>query len=53
MLGLGEQVYESKNPVPNKHLLEYRIINVSVGRSHVAAVDGASQLFTWGTGSFG
>ena len=53
VLGLGEGVFEARAPQPNQYLLEFRIVSVSVGRNHVAALDGSSQLFTWGLGTFG
>ncbi len=52
LLGLGE-VYQQATPHPLRALFDHRIRGVSVGYSHVCAVNSLGHIFAWGTGKKG
>jgi len=52
-LGLGRECSGTNTPMVVPNLKQFRIIQVSCGARHTAAVENAGGLFTWGMSSTG
>jgi len=50
VLGLGEAYFQSF-PTAIQALAGHRMVQVSVGVSHVSALDATGSIFLWGTGN--